>query len=571
MARTAAIGEQDFSKIIENRYLYVDKTHFIKEWWENGDTVTLITRPRRFGKTLAMHMVYCFFSMNYEKRSDLFENLNIWREDRYRKLQGTYPVIFLSFANVKPDTYQEAYDSICKIIAREYRHHVSIMESSCFLQTDREQFYKILNGNASISDICASLNLLSEYLYDYYGKRAIILLDEYDTPMQEAYANGCWNELAAFMRKLMNAAFKTNPYLERGIMTGITRISRESIFSDLNNLAVITAASRLYETSFGFTENEVFQLLKEFDMQNRMDDVKRWYDGFHFGTCSHIYNPWSVVNFLKLKELKPYWANTSSNRLAGKLIQEGSPEIKIAAEDLLSGKTICASIDEQIIFEQLRSDDNAVWSFLLASGYLKITGCKTDNTFSTWETEYELALTNREIQLAFRKIIGSWFSDKKYGYNRFIKALLANDLKSMNIYMNRTALSVISFFDSGNHPSAQTEPERFYHGLVLGLMVDLSSQYSITSNRESGFGRYDVMMEPHRHSDDGIIFEFKVFDPEDEKTLHDTAKSAIFQILDKKYASVLESKCSRIRIYGFAFRGKEVWIDGGYMEEFAAS
>ena len=262
MARTAAIGEQDFSKIIENRYLYVDKTHFIKEWWENGDTVTLITRPRRFGKTLAMHMVYCFFSMNYEKRSDLFKNLNIWREGKYRELQGTYPVIFLSFANVKPDTYQEAYDSICKIIAREYRHHVSMMESSCFLQADREQFYKILNGNASISDICASLNLLSEYLYDYYGKRAIILLDEYDTPMQEAYANGCWNELAAFMRKLMNAAFKTNPYLERGIMTGITRISRESIFSDLNNLAVITAASRLYETSFGFTENEVFVLLK---------------------------------------------------------------------------------------------------------------------------------------------------------------------------------------------------------------------------------------------------------------------------------------------------------------------
>ncbi len=315
MARTAAIGEQDFSKIIENNYLYVDKTDFIKEWWENGDTVTLITRPRRFGKTLGMHMLYCFFSMNYAQRSDLFQNLSIWKEEKYRKLQGTYPVIFLSFANVKPDTYEEAYDSICRIIAREYRRHISIMEDNCFLQADREQFYKIINGNAAVSDICASLNQLSEYLYDFYRKRVLILLDEYDTPMQEAYAKGCWKELTTFMRKLMNASFKTNPFLERGIMTGITRISRESIFSDLNNLAVITSASRLYETSFGFTEDETFNLLKEFGMQERMTDVKRWYDGFCFGACCHIYNPWSVINFLKFKELPSCQRLFENNRM----------------------------------------------------------------------------------------------------------------------------------------------------------------------------------------------------------------------------------------------------------------
>ena len=350
MAESVAIGIQDFSKLIENNSFYVDKTNFIKEWWENRDDVTLITRPRRFGKTLNMSMLEYFFSVRHAGRSDLFEKLSIWQEEAYRQLQGTFPVIFLSFAGVKTGKYDEAYYEICRLISREYRRYAFIMDSSCFLPSDRKQFYKILDGEANASDMCSSINLLSEYLYRYYGRKAVILLDEYDAPIQEAYVSEYWNELAGFMRRLMNAAFKSNVYLERGLMTGITRVSKESIFSDLNNLAVITTTSKVYETAFGFTEQEVFYSLEAYGLQGHMHEIKYWYDGFRFGDTSGIYNPWSIIKYLKFKEFKPYWANTSSNSLVGKLIQRGSSEIKGMMEDLISGIPLKTILDEQIVF-----------------------------------------------------------------------------------------------------------------------------------------------------------------------------------------------------------------------------
>ncbi len=576
MARTVNIGVQDFSEIIENNDFYIDKTSFIKEWWENRDTVTLITRPRRFGKTLTMSMTEYFFSLKHSGRSDLFEGLKIWKEDKYRRLQGTFPVIFLSFANVKSDHYEKIYYEICELIAREYRRNAFLLKSEQFLPSDKERFNKILSGRGSSGDICFSINLLSEYLYEYYGKKVIILLDEYDTPMQEAYVNGFWDEMAGFIRELFNATFKTNPYLERGLMTGITRVSKESIFSDLNNLKVVTTTSYRYAEAFGFTEEEVFRALEEYGFQEEKHRVKAWYDGFKFGDCDNIYNPWSIINYLDERKFAPYWANTSSNSLIGKLIQQGSPDIKKAVEDLIRGDSFTAYIDEEIVFSELGRSPDAVWSLLLAGGYLKIAGmhaadCDPDGMMS----RYELVLTNREIRYVFSRMIRGWFAGCSGYYNDFEKALLAGSVREMNIYMNKISFYTFSSFDAGKRPSEAAEPERFYHGFVLGLLVDLQKRYEITSNRESGYGRYDVMLCPLDRDSDGIILEFKVTDPgSGEGSLADTADAAVRQIIDKGYAAALESRGAdrgSIRIYGFAFSGKEVLIDGGLLSRYEPS
>ena len=568
MARTVGIGIQSFEKVIENNYMYIDKTDFIREWWVNGDDVTLITRPRRFGKTLTMDMVEKFFSVNYAGRSDLFEGLSVWREETYRKLQGTYPVISLSFANIKEKDYLHAREKIAQLIVSLYARHAFLLESGC-LSAEEKEVFRRKNVDMGDVDVTLSLNQLSEYLCRYYGKKVIILLDEYDTPMQEAYVHGYWEELVNFIRSMFNAAFKTNPYLERAIMTGITRVSRESMFSDLNNLEVVTATSEKYRNSFGFTEEEVFAALDEFQLSEQKEKVKQWYDGFTFGSRKDIYNPWSIINFLSTGQLGTYWANSSSNRLAGKLIREGSREVKQRFEELLLGQHLFTVLDEQIVYNQLDNDEEAVWSLLLASGYLKVVSHESyednDLTYDFSEPKYELTLTNLEVKKMFRTMIRGWFGKEKSNYNAFIKALLFGDVKAMNIYMNKVAMSMFSYFDTGKNPSGE-EPERFYHGFVLGLMVELAERYVLTSNRESGFGRYDVMLEPRRAEDDGIIIEFKVQDAEEEKELADTVKAALKQIEDRKYETAFVSKGiprEKIRKYGFAFCGKKVLIGKG--------
>lgn len=509
MQKVISIGKQNFVSLRENDCFYIDKTDLICKWWESKDEITLITRPRRFGKTLNMSMLNCFFSNQFTGREDLFKGLVVWKKEKYRKMQGTYPVIFLNFSAIKGSNYEDARDGIIMAINEAYSEHRYLLESNELTDGERKCFEELdyyaknpgIKKQVANDIICNAVKNLANCLSRYYKKKVIILLDEYDTPMQEAYLYGYWKEFTAFIRSLFNATFKTNPYLERAMMTGITRVSKESVFSDLNNLNVVTTTSTEYETCFGFSEEEVFQALEERGMNNQKKLVKSWYDGFVFGNTHDIYNPWSITNFLDKKQVRPYWADTSSNSMIDELIRKASTDIKEKMEELLQGKEIVVNFDEQIVFEQL------------------------DN------------------------------------YNQFMKALLSDDIDAMNYYMNQIIMTTFSYFDVG-----QNEPERFYHGFVLGLIADQTDIYEIRSNRESGFGRYDVMMIPkikETKKYPAIIMEFKVRNIKREESLEDTVQTALTQIKEKCYDAELYDrglKKEEIHHYGFAFEGKKVLI-----------
>lgn len=558
--RTISIGNDGFDAIREKNCFYVDKTAFIREWWESEDKVTLIARPRRFGKTLNMNMLECFFSMKYKGRGDLFEGLSIWSDDKYRNLQGTCPVISLTFADVKSGTCDGAIARIKQNLTDLYNQNEFLLKGDLLNAKEREQ-YDAVRPDMKNEEAEVAVRALMGYLSRYYGKKVIVLLDEYDTPLQEAYANGFWEEMSMFIRSMFHSMFKTNPYLERAMLTGITRVSKESIFSDLNNLQVVTTTSCIYENAFGFTEDEVFAALKEAGILDRQEQVKAWYDGFTFGKSRDIYNPWSITKYLDEKRFAAYWANTSSNNLVSNLIREGASDVKIAMEDLIEGKSIERVIDEEIIFEQLDDNSEAIWSLLLAAGYLKVEDVTDADNGE--DAVYRLSLTNLEVRKEFRKMVQGWFKKASIRYHDFVEALLANDVAYMNQYMNRMTQTVFSYFDTGNHPSEQTEPERFYHGFVLGLIVDAKLDYHVTSNRESGLGRYDVVMEPRDKKKDAFVFEFKVKNQDSKESLEDTVRNALKQIEEKNYDAMLIAKGipkERIRHYGFAFEGKRVLI-----------
>ena len=560
MGYNISIGNQGFDDIRGNQCFYIDKTAFIKEWWDAKDVVTLITRPRRFGKTLNMSMLNCIFSNRYAGRGDLFEGLSIWDDEKYRQLQGTYPVIFISFADVKQADCGEAIWKIKKIISNIYQQYAWLGSWEGLTFTEREQFAGVnpdmenMLAQSAVQDLC-------NYLNRYYEKKVIILLDEYDTPMQEAYVHGYWDEFTLFMRSFFNATFKTNPYLERAVMTGITRVSKESIFSDLNNLNVVTTTSDEYCTCFGFTEDEVYDSLEKFGLSDKKSEVKKWYDGFVFGSHKDIYNPWSITSYLDKRKLAPYWASTSSNGLVSRLIQTAHTDIKQLMEDLISGREIVVNFDEQIVFNQLDTDESAIWSLLVASGYLKPDNVEyRGELLEPW---YHLSITNLETRSMFSNMFKGWFKGTASNYNAFVSALVKGDVEAMNEYMNDVALTTISSFDVGTHRSEKAHPERFYHGFVLGLMVEQAENYEIRSNRESGFGRYDIMMIPKKNNLPAIVIEFKVYNPRREQTLEDTVHVALKQIEEKSYDTELIARGiekDRIRHYGFAFEGKRVLI-----------
>lgn len=553
--QNVAIGIQDYAELIENAFFYIDKTDFIKEWWEAGDSVTLISRPRRFGKTLTMSMVNYFFSNKHVGRSDLFEKTSIWKEEKYRKLQGTYPVIFLSFAGVKETNFADARRKINDIITGLYVQNRFLLDGDFLYDTEKDFFRSV---SMEMDNVTASIAVhhLTEYLSRYYHKKVIILLDEYDTPLQEAYVNGYWKEMVAYTRSLFNNTLKTNPSMERAIMTGITRVSKESIFSDLNNMEVVTTTSEKYAKVFGFTEKEVFEAMDCAGLADK-NIVKKWYDGFTFGNVSDIYNPWSVINYLDKGKCMVYWANTSKNALVGKVLQTADASIKDDFHILLEGGFIETPVEEEIVFDCLDNNAEAIWSLLLTSGYLKVV--KVDGLGE--EAVYTLALTNYEVSQMFYKMVKGWFKTQDNAQKKFLTALQCGDIEAMNIYLNMLTRTIFSYYDVGNGEKWE-QAERFYHGFTLGLLVELSGEYTLKSNRESGFGRYDVMLIPN-HDNDGIIIEFKAVREDNGETLESAVSSALQQIEQKAYEQELVAEgipIERIRKYGFAFEGKKVLI-----------
>jgi hypothetical protein len=465
--------------------------------------------------------------------------------------------------------------SIGSVIFEEYEKHRYLLDGN-ILSENEKIYFNSITANMDDAQMAVSINFLSNFLSRYYKKKVIILLDEYDTPMQEAYVYGYWNEAAEFFRSFFNATFKTNPYMERSLITGITRISKESLFSDFNNPKVITTTTEQYATCFGFTEDEVFAAMDEYEFDCK-DKMKNWYDGFTFGKVTDIYNPWSVINSIKDRKFLPYWVNTSSNSLVNKLVREAGAEVKKKLESLIKNESIECVIDEEIVYNQLDTNADAIWSLLLASGYLKVIRVfknmeePSGDIYDEYAEEYDMAddvyelrLTNLEVRKMMRTMIAGWFNEIKPEYNGFIDALLSDNVRKMNTFINKVSLNTFSYFDTGNRPSKEAQPERFYHGFVLGLIVDLSDIYEVKSNRESGFGRYDVMLKPHDINGKAFIFEFKVKDADDdETTLEDTVKNALAQIEEKQYETELTDtgiKPENIRKYGFAFEGKKVLI-----------
>lgn len=558
MEKVVATGVQDYAKLIEDGSFFVDKTNFIREWWSSRDEVTLITRPRRFGKTLNLSMLNYFFSNKYQGRSDLFEGMNVWKDEAFHALQGSYPVIFLTFADVKAESWEDAREFMNDLISTLYDGYEDMMQDPMFSEADRKKFYRV-GSDMRNPTAAVSLRNLCGWLHRYYGKKVLIFLDEYDTPMQEAWINGYWKKMTAYVRSLFNSTFKTNPHLERALMTGITRVSKESIFSDLNNLKVITATSWKYETAFGFTEQEVFDAMEaQGCTEQEKTDVKEWYDGFNFGRVTDIYNPWSVTNYLSERRLKAWWANSSSNQLIGKLLQQGNAGMKTQMENLLKGENLLLPIDEEIVYNQLDDNPEAVWSLMLTAGYLKVVRDPTRaKGLGEGSVLYNLTITNRETRDTIEDLVKGWFKKKRdYVVPDLINQLLRGRAEDAEDYLNRLLRNTISYFDPGTPEDA---PESFYHGLVLGMIVERMEDYHIWSNRESGYGRYDVVMEPKDRKQPAVILEFKTFHPDREKTLEEAAGNALKQIEDRQYDTELLTRgipAENIHKYGIAFKGK---------------
>ena len=553
------LGYQNFLDFVCGKRFYVDKTHFIPEWLASDARITLITRPRRFGKSMLLSTVRTFFDPMYADHPEYFKKLQVWKDKDCRRLFGTIPVISVSFGSCKGNHFEQAMRGVTLGLYNMYVQHEYLRESSRLNEEEKAEYRRIV---ASFSEqrteyVEVSIQKLCELLCKHYGVFPIILMDEYDTPLLEAYTDGYWDETINTFRQLFHTTFKENDFFYRAIITGVTRISKNSLFSDLNNLEVDTVTCDAYSDCFGFTEQDVMDSFKCQDFDT-IRYVMAMYDGFTIGRHQDIYNPWSICNYMRQRELIGYWVNTSSNKLVGDIIRRHPVESKYEIERLMAGEKVHKRINEGITFQYLEGDENSLWSLLLAVGYIK-----AENIVRSVEgIECDVSVTNYEVMAMFKTEILGMFHNGWSAYGRFAEALLAHKMELMNEYLQTITYTSISYFDVADGPKERT-PENFYHGLVLGLIVSLRDRYRIVSNRESGRGRYDIAMYPLQENTDAFIMEFKVQDRKKETNLEQTAKNALQQIVDKNYeADLLAAGVPAERIYklGFAFAGKDVLV-----------
>ena len=577
MTKKLSVGNQDFEDIIVNNNFYVDKTKFIEEWWGNNDKVTLITRPRRFGKTLMMSTVKCFFSLRYKGRKELFDGLHISQNQDMMDLQGTIPVIALSFAEAKKlkesmadiTEYQTMVLRLKKKISTLFDGFRYAFDSNG-LSDDEKRDCNIIckNDPKKFTDLLftESIQLLCRVLIKFHGVKPIIVLDEYDTPLQVAYARGYWQDLVSLMSSLFNTSFKTQNYYQRVLITGITRVSKESLFSDVNNFKTFSVTSNQYADCFGFTEQEVFAALDEYGMSGEKENVKEWYDGFVFGNLKEIYNPYSIASLLDEREFKTYWADTASNTLVSRLIQNGPDGTRDDFLQLMKGEAIKCLINENVVYGTLDQEASAIWSLLLGSGYLKADDVlrRGKDNKPLKRPVYTLSITNLETQIMLEDMVTKWFTAGKNArsYERFIEALLAYSVRDMNVFLNEVSLSSFSYFCTDN-----TSPESFWQGFIVGLLVTLRDDYILTANRIAGYGIYDIQLKPRDKSLQAFVIEIKKIEDAKKDALESDAplvagvREALKQIEDNKYYTELVAEgYPIIRKLGLAFRGQKCLI-----------
>jgi hypothetical protein len=568
------VGVSLFKDMVTGGYYYVDKTLFIKDIMDKGDKILLIPRPRRFGKTLNLSMLKYFYDCCPEKGGKgaagtgaansykkLFHSLAICKAGQeYLDHMGKYPVIFLTFKNIKEMNWEISYRKIKKLIQDEYLKHKYLGNSPKLESQEQDYFKKIINLEGEREDYENSLEKLLIFLNRYYGERVVILIDEYDTPVHEGFYRDYYEEIINFMRNFLGGGLKdTDQYLEKGVITGIMRIARESIFSDLNNSGVYTLLSEEFDDKFGFTEKEVEALLKDFNVLDIYDQVRIWYNGYRFGE-KIIYNPWSIINFMgsKKKICKPYWINTSDNKIVEFLLSREGKELKEELELLIRGESVEKAIEEDIVLKDVKTDEDLLWSFLLMGGYLKQTGKRRN--MAAGKMYYTLSIPNLEVRTTYARIIGRYFSGKieNRKLEIMLKALIEGDVKLFEKMLRMVVLAVFSYHDFGG------EPEKVYHALVAGLLIWITDTHEIKSNRESGYGRYDIIIIPHDLTQTGYVIEFKTVDTEDNETVETAAKAALAQIEEKKYqAELIDRGIKNYKKLAVVFKGKEVTIKEG--------
>ena len=544
------MGITSYKEVSKECY-YVDKTLLIKDIIDDHSKVFLFTRPRRFGKTLAMDMVRTYFEISDMDTSVYFSDKNIWSEGEvYKDYQGKYPVIFLSFKDAHQSDWEDMYNSLCFTVKEEFLRHIELLSSNAITEYDKRYFKNIMDDNATTTDYQFALGKLSSMLAAHYSSKVIIIIDEYDTPIQQGHLNGYYDKVIGFMRNLLSAALKDNDNLEFGILTGILRIAKESLFSGLNNLVVNTILDEKYSSYFGFTSDDVSEMASYYDMKEKLPEIKEWYDGYLFGN-NEIYNPWSVISYINNNcKPKAFWSRTSGNEIIGQLIQNADSEIYKNLTLLLQGKEIQSIIDTDIIYPEINGNSDTIYSFLLVSGYLRITRIISelnDNPICS------VTIPNREIRSIFQKEILDQYTSLFTGsiLRDFESALRTGNTKNFTDTLQKYLLQSASSFD--------TAQENFYHGTVFGMLAIMSDSYYISSNIESGDGRLDVQLEPKDKTQTGYIIEFKAGKNLSEKQLDSLADDAIAQIHNNKYfTNMTYHGIKKIGLFGIAFSGKHV-------------